>query len=76
MDNTKSDYVSLFDYQGRPDKERIGKLVYQYSKFRKVRTKNRFVPGKGINVMLYPKWFLDEYFLIQRVLRAPIKFFK
>ena len=69
-------YVSLFEYRGRPDFEKVGKLVYEYSKFRNVKTYTRNVPKKKIKVIIYPKWFLDEYFLIKRILKAPLNFFK
>jgi len=69
-----NEYLSLFDYQGRPDKEKIGKQVYDYAKFKKIKVKSRELEN-GKKVMLYPKLFLAEYFFIKKVCVAPIKCF-
>lgn len=63
MDTTM---LSLFDYLKKPAGKDLGGEVYKESKKKKVKIKvetreinNRVYTGK---VMLYPRWFLDEYF--------------
>lgn len=63
MDTTM---LSLFDHLGKAAGAELGKEVYDAAVKKKIHTKletrevsNRKYTGK---IMLYPKWFLDEYF--------------
>jgi len=56
--------MSLYDYRGHKDTNGEGKRVYAKAKEQGVTVDAREVEHeryKGL-VMLYPKWFLDEYF--------------
>ncbi len=61
MDNTLH---SLYDYLGRAAGRKLGREVNESAKRRCIPTNTRQVSNpkyEGI-VLLYPKWFLDEYF--------------
>jgi len=61
MDNTLH---SLYDYLGRAAGRKLGREVNESAKRRCIPTNIRQVSNpkyEGI-VLLYPKWFLDEYF--------------
>jgi len=61
--------MSLFDYQGHPDKDGTGKKVNAYAKLKKQPYKQRYIKNpvyKGY-VFLYTKEFLDEYFKIAEI---------
>ena len=62
-DNTM---MSLFDYLGRPAGDALGQQVAQAATKHepKVKFGRRYVETKSYkgDVMLYPKWFLTEYF--------------
>jgi len=65
--NVEPHYVSLYDYLGKPAGSTLGKEVFQYSKQMGIRTKPREISNpkyKG-KVMLYPTWFLQQYFLCE-----------
>tara|TARA_B100000287_G_scaffold407751_1_gene433473 strand:- start:440 stop:643 length:204 start_codon:yes stop_codon:yes gene_type:complete len=57
---------SLFDYLGKPAGPQLGNEVYEVAKEKGLtgkieerHVKTRYYEGK---VLLYPKWFLVEYF--------------
>ena len=56
--------MSLYDYLGRAAGPELGQQVAQAAARKKVKFDTRFVEQGGYkgDVMLYPKWFLDEYF--------------
>ena len=56
--------MSLYDYLGRAAGPELGQQVAQAAAKKKVKFDTRFVEQGGYkgDVMLYPKWFLDEYF--------------
>lgn len=58
------DYVSLFDYLGKPAGGQLGQVVYQFAKERKASVKQRHVSTQKYtgNVQLYQRSLLDEYF--------------
>ena len=61
MDDT---LMSLYDYLGKAAGVQLGKEVYIVAINNKIPYNSRQVSNpkyEGI-VMLYPKWFLDEYF--------------
>ena len=61
MDNT---LYSLYDYLGHAAGRKLGREVNESAKRRCIPTNTRQVSNpkyEGI-VLLYPKWFLDEYF--------------
>lgn len=73
----KEKMISLFDYQGRPDKEKIGRKVYEYAKFRKVKTGIRQFSNKKLpnRVITYPISLLSEYFTLKAARKVTDKFF-
>jgi hypothetical protein len=61
MDDT---LMSLYDYLGKAAGVKLGNEVNKAAQVKKIPLNARQVDSpnyKGI-VMLYPKWFLDEYF--------------
>ena len=56
--------MSLYDYLGRAAGPELGQNVAKAAAKKKVKFDTRFVEQGGYkgDVMLYPKWFLDEYF--------------
>ena len=61
MDNT---LLSLYDYLGRTAGVKLGREVNENAQRRSIPINTRQVSNpkyEGI-VLLYPKWFLDEYF--------------
>jgi hypothetical protein len=58
--------MSLYDYLGRPAGDVLGQQVARAATKHepKVKFGTRYVETKTYkgDVMLYPKWFLDEYF--------------
>jgi hypothetical protein len=62
MDN--NELMSLYDYLGKAAGRQLGEEVNKAAQIKRVAANSRQVDSpnyKGI-VMLYPKWFLDEYF--------------
>jgi hypothetical protein len=61
--------ISLYDYLGKAAGKELGGKVWQYSLIRGVVSGFRTIENpayKGI-VALYPKEFLDEFFLVQKI---------
>ena len=61
MDNT---LMSLYDYLGHAAGKKLGGEVNETAKRRRIPINTRQVSNpkyEGV-VLLYPKWFLDEYF--------------
>jgi len=58
--------MSLYDYLGKPAGDALGQKVAQAATGHtpKVKFGTRFVETRTYkgDVMLYPKWFLDEFF--------------
>lgn len=63
MEN-KEEFISLFDFLGRPAGGELGKEVYAASKEAKQLTHSRQVKTKNYtgNIVLYKRSFLNEYF--------------
>ena len=61
MDNT---LMSLYDYLGRAAGIKLGREVNENAQRRSIPINTRQVsnPKYEGTVLLYPKWFLDEYF--------------
>ena len=61
MDNT---LLSLYDYLGHAAGIELGDEVNKVAQLRDIPARTRQVnnPKYEGKVMLYPKWFLDEYF--------------
>ena len=65
--------LSLYDYLGKPAGKELGANVYTNAANKKVPCEIREISNpkyKG-KVMLYPKWFLDEYFQVSQVDNLP-----
>jgi hypothetical protein len=56
--------MSLWDYRGHADYDKQGQKVYDEAKRQGAKVEQREVETKTYKgvIMLYPKWFLDEYF--------------
>lgn len=56
--------MSLWDYRGHADKDKTGQRLYEAAAKRQVKVGVRELPQEQYKgrVLLYPKWFLDEYF--------------
>lgn len=74
---TGSPMVSLYEYRGKPDLDKIGKKVFEFSKYCKVKLGTRNLgPNHGnISVMLYPQSFLDTYFHLKELYDNSKKYF-
>ena len=59
--------MSLFDYQGHPDKNGTGLKLNAYARLKKQPYKKRKLEFNGMEVFLYNKEFLDEYFKIAEI---------
>ena len=59
--------MSLYDYQGHPDKDGTGLRVNAYAKLKKQPYKRRLLEFNNMEVFLYTKEFLDEYFKIEEI---------
>ena len=61
MDNT---LMSLYDYLGKAAGLKLGEEVNKAAQLRDIPARTRQInnPKYEGKVMLYPKWFLDEYF--------------
>jgi len=59
-----NEMMSLYDYLGRAAGPDLGKTVATAAARKKVKFQTRYVNQGGYkgDVMLYPKWFLDEFF--------------
>lgn len=58
-------YLSLYDYRGRADKDQVGKQIFNLAKQKHIKIQYRDIENKAYKgkVCLYPKWFLDEFFI-------------
>ena len=59
--------MSLFDYQGHPDKNGTGLKLNAYARLKKQPYKKRKLEFNGMEVFLYSKEFLKEFFEIQEI---------
>jgi hypothetical protein len=65
----QENYISLYDHLGKAAGSALGKKVYEYAQFKNVKPKTRTIENikyKG-EVMLYPKWLLQEYFQLKYI---------
>jgi len=62
--NTKEEMLSLYDYLGKAAGNKLGQEVYGIATKLRVPTSTRKVTNDKYEgkVMLYPKWFLSDYF--------------
>ena len=59
--------MSLFDYQGHTDKDGTGLRLNAYAQLKKQPYKKRLLEFNNIEVFLYTREFLDEYFEIAKI---------
>ena len=64
--------MSLYDYQGHPDKDGTGLRVNAYAKLKKQPYKRRLLEFNNMEVFLYTKEFLDEYFEIAKIFNTEL----
>jgi|EP01052_Picozoa_sp_SAG31_P041557 hypothetical protein len=62
-----SEMISLYDYTGYPDRNERGQKVNAYAQLRKQPYEKRTLDFNGIEVFLYTKEFLDEYFKLEKI---------
>ena len=62
--------MSLYDYQGHPDKDGTGLKVNAYAQLRKQPFIKRYLEFNNTEVFLYTKDFLDEYFKVQEIINS------
>jgi len=59
--------MSLFDYQGHPDKDGAGLKLNAYARLKKQPYKKRTLEFNGMEVFLYTEEFLKEFFAIKTI---------
>ena len=59
--------MSLYDYQGHPDKNGTGLKLNAYARLKKQPYKRRLLEFNGMEVFLYSEEFLDEYFKVSKI---------
>jgi len=59
--------MSLFDYQGHPDKDGTGLKLNAYARLKKQPYKKRKLEFNGMEVFLYTEEFLKEFFEIEKI---------
>jgi len=59
--------MSLFDYQGHPDKNGTGLKLNAYARLKKQPYKKRTLEFNNMEVFLYSKEFLEEFFKVQTI---------
>ena len=59
--------ISLYDYQGHPDKDGTGLKLNAYARLKKQPYKRRKLEFNGMEVFLYTEEFLKEFFEIQEI---------
>ena len=59
--------MSLFDYQGHPDKDGTGLKLNAYARLKKQPYKKRKLEFNDMEVFLYSEEFLDEYFKVLKI---------
>jgi len=64
--------MSLFDYQGHPDKNGTGLKLNAYAILKKQPYKKRLLEFNNMEVFLYTKEFLDEYFEIAKIFNTEL----
>jgi hypothetical protein len=71
----QEEFVSLYDFLGRPAGGELGKEVFEASKRNKIPTKIREISNPKYNgkVMLYPEEFLSKYFDFKSKINNPNK---
>ena len=67
------EFISLFDYLGKPAGTVLGKEVFEAARLQKEQYQLREIanPKYTGKVMIYPKWFLDQYFQVSQVDNLP-----
>jgi len=73
----QEEFVSLYDFLGKPAGGELGKEVFEASKLNRIPTKIREISNpkyKG-KVMLYPKEFLLKYFSFKSKVTNPNKIY-
>ena len=65
--------MSLYDYRGHADKDGTGLKVNAYAILTNQPYKRRLLEFNGLEVFLYRKEFLDEYFKVQEIFNPKFK---
>jgi len=59
--------MSLFDYQGHADKDGTGLKLNAYARLKEQPYKKRKLEFNNMEVFLYSREFLDEYFKVSKI---------
>tara|TARA_B100000768_G_scaffold152092_1_gene147595 strand:- start:488 stop:691 length:204 start_codon:yes stop_codon:yes gene_type:complete len=66
--------MSLFDYQGHADKDGTGLRVNAYAQLREQPFEKRKLEFNDMEVFLYTKEFLQEYFKVEQIFERELPF--
>ena len=64
--------MSLYDYQGHPDKNGTGLKLNAYARLKKQPYKRRLLEFNNMEVFLYSEEFLKEFFEIQEIFNTEL----
>jgi hypothetical protein len=59
--------MSLWDYTGKKDENGVGLRVNAYARLRKQPYEKRTLEFNGMEVFLYSKAFLEEFFKVETI---------
>ena len=62
--------MSLWDYTGKKDENGVGLRVNAYARLRKQPYEKRTLEFNGMEVFLYSKAFLEEFFKVQTIFNS------
>ena len=62
--------MSLWDYTGKKDENGVGLKVNAYARLRKQPYEKRTLEFNGMEVFLYSKAFLEEFFKVQTIFNS------
>ena len=64
MENEKNRILSLYDYLGRAAGPELGQEVALLAKSKNITVSEKYISNTFYTgpVMMYPKWFLNQYF--------------
>jgi len=68
MEEKDTTMLSLYDYLGKAAGSELGKMVFRISQTENVKVEVKEIsnPAYTGKVLMYPKWFLDQYFKIEQ----------
>jgi len=69
MEEKDTTMLSLYDYLGKAAGRELGKMVFRISQTKNIKLEVKEVsnPAYTGKILMYPKWFLDEYFNVSQI---------